>query len=205
VIAGLWLWSNLKWDDHVENLVKKGNRKLRFVMRNLKGTDMRVKEKAYLEMVRPMLEYAAPAWDPYTKKLKEALERVQKRAVRHVLCKFGRQHSPTEMLEMLHWPTLEKRRKVAKLCTIYKALTGEIAWENIGTRLEGAQRLGRLDHRLKLMTKNCRTNAGKFSLVADGIQQWNSLPERAVHPLPRDVQAFRIIVNSEYGNTNSKL
>ena len=38
--------------------------------------------KLYTVMVRPLLEYAAPVWDPYQQSLIAALERVQKMALR---------------------------------------------------------------------------------------------------------------------------
>ena len=42
------------------------------------------KNLAYLSLVRPHLEYAAAAWDPYTSKDIQQLERVQRRAARFV-------------------------------------------------------------------------------------------------------------------------
>ena len=42
------------------------------------------KNLAYLSLVRPHLEYAAAAWDPYIAKDIQQLERVQRRAARFV-------------------------------------------------------------------------------------------------------------------------
>jgi len=39
---------------------------------------------AYLGLVRPLLEYASQAWDPYTDNLSNEIEKTQRRAARFV-------------------------------------------------------------------------------------------------------------------------
>ena len=41
-----------------------------------------MKEAAYKDMVRPILEYGSSVWDPHTGRLQEELEKVQNRAAR---------------------------------------------------------------------------------------------------------------------------
>ena len=43
-------------------------RVLNFVRRNIYGCTPDAKELAYTSLVRPLLEYATPAWDPYRAK-----------------------------------------------------------------------------------------------------------------------------------------
>ena len=43
--------------------------------RNLSTCDRRVKAVAYLGLVRPLLEYASQAWDPYTDNLSNEVEK----------------------------------------------------------------------------------------------------------------------------------
>lgn len=193
---GVILASNLQWSEHINYVVKNGYRKLGFVMRNLKGASEEVREKAYTAIVRPSLEYASPAWDPHTKVLKDAVEKVQRKAARHVLYKYGPRHSPTEMIAELGWEPLENRRVKAKLSSLYKALVGNPAWGDIGRRLEGVQRHGRHDHDVKLFQRGYNTNIGKHSFLNDSIQFWNGLPSDVVHPFPENVETFRYRLNT---------
>ena len=61
---------------------------------NLKS-HTRLKESAYLTMVRPQLEYASDVWDPHLVGDIMELEKVQWRAARWVLNDYGRFSSVT--------------------------------------------------------------------------------------------------------------
>ena len=74
--------------------------------------------------MRPVLEYAAPAWKPYLAKYVLALERVQQRASRLAL---GQKHGGMEYedrLRKLKWPALETRRLFLSLVECYKIVFG---------------------------------------------------------------------------------
>ena len=70
--------SDLKWHEHISNICLKAT--LNFVRRNAYCCSQEAKNLAYLSLVRPNLEYAATAWDPYMAKDIQELERVQRRA-----------------------------------------------------------------------------------------------------------------------------
>ena len=55
-----------------------------FLRRNFKHCSRQVKAATYTSVVRPVLEYAAPMWDPYRQADIKALEQVQRRAARYV-------------------------------------------------------------------------------------------------------------------------
>ena len=63
----------------------------------------------YSTIVRPLLEYCAPAWSPNLKKHKDALEKVQKRCLK--LCK-------EDISE--EFDSLEDRRRKTDLIETYK-------------------------------------------------------------------------------------
>ena len=52
---------------HIAAVTKKANQILAFLLRNLVlfVHAIKVKDKAYLTLVRPHLEYACSAWDPH--------------------------------------------------------------------------------------------------------------------------------------------
>ena len=74
--------------------------------------------------MRPVLEFAASAWNPYLAKYVLALERVQQRASRLTL---GQKHGEMEYedrLRKLKWPTLETRRLFLSLVECCKIVSG---------------------------------------------------------------------------------
>ena len=69
-----------------------------------------VKETAYTAIVRPRLEYACAAWDPYLQKDINFLERVQRKAARFCANGYHLTASVTDMIRELGWQTLEQQR-----------------------------------------------------------------------------------------------
>jgi hypothetical protein len=65
--------------------------------------------RSKVNLRRPNLEYAATAWDPYTKFNINKLEKCQRRAARFVIGYYSRESSVTSMLKELKWPTLQQR------------------------------------------------------------------------------------------------
>ena len=85
---GVELSSNLIWANHINKTCHKANRQLAFPQRNLPISRTHVKETTYKGLVRPILEYCSPVWDPYRiKKYPQCVEMVQRRASRFVLQK----------------------------------------------------------------------------------------------------------------------
>src|SRR5260221_4024738 len=79
---GLEIQNNLRWDKHVVKVGKKANKVLGLLRRNISCCSVETKAAAYMSLVRPLLEYATAAWDPYRKSHVESLEQVQRRAAR---------------------------------------------------------------------------------------------------------------------------
>ena len=113
-VLGVIIQANLKWDSQVDHMLTSANRKL-FVLCRLKKFGVQDTElvKIYTGYIRPVMEYAAPAWhSSLTAGQTKSLERVQKRACRIIL---GRKYSGyTEALSTLTLCTLAERR--TQLC-----------------------------------------------------------------------------------------
>ena len=73
---GVTVSKDLKWNIHVSNVCIKANRTLGFLRSNLSSCTQDVKEAAYKGLVRPVLEYASPVWDPHGIVVQEELEKV---------------------------------------------------------------------------------------------------------------------------------
>ena len=71
--------SDLKWNCHVDHIIKKGSKKL-YSLRVLRraGVENDNILKVYLTTVRPVLEYAVPVWQAIPDYLSEAIEVVQR-------------------------------------------------------------------------------------------------------------------------------
>jgi len=96
------------------------------------------KSLAYMSLVRPILEYRGACWDPYREGQIRELERVQKKAA-----KFAHNTNGP------NWETLATRRKLSRICALFKVYSGESAWKLIGDRLQRPHYLRRVDHEIK--------------------------------------------------------
>ena len=112
---------------HIEETVKKANRTLGFLCRNLKIGSKRTKNLAYKTLVRPILEYASPVWDPHQKQDIDEIEKVQRRAARFVQNRHRNTSSVGEMLQQLEWPTLEERRKNSRIAMLTKIIEDKVS------------------------------------------------------------------------------
>ena len=81
---GVQLQSNMSWNRHMDQTVKKANSTLGFLRRKLRVSNEETKPAAYFSMVRPILEYSSTIWSPYTNGYIHKIEMVQRRAARYV-------------------------------------------------------------------------------------------------------------------------
>ena len=81
---GITITKDLKWKHHCDNVSTKASRMLGFLKRNLNISSIKLKTKAYTSLVRPLVEYACPVWDPYHQDNIRKIEMIQRRACRYV-------------------------------------------------------------------------------------------------------------------------
>ena len=77
---GVELSEDLGWEPHINKAISKANKVLGFLRRNIGKCSQDIKEKAYLTLVRPHLEYSSAVWDPYRKQHINSIKMVQRRA-----------------------------------------------------------------------------------------------------------------------------
>jgi hypothetical protein len=126
-----------------------------------------------MSLVRTVLEYGAACWDPYREGQITALDRVQMKAA-----KFAHHTNSS------NWETLASRRKLSRICALFKTYSGERAWKAIGDRLKRPHYLSRVDHEHKIRNRMQRTDIGKYSFVNRTIEDWNQLPTKVLGTLP---------------------
>ena len=166
---------DLRWNTHVSNVCTKENRTLGFLRRNLSSCPQDVKETAYKGLVRPVLEYASPVWDPHGIVLQEELEKVQNRAARFVTGNYNFETgSMISILEQLGWESLHRRRKDSKLILLFKGLKGRasISCDD----LQPPNRRGRNQQPMVFQVPYAKTDTYRYSFFPDTIRDWNALP-----------------------------
>ncbi|KAI8520508.1 hypothetical protein Bbelb_002620 [Branchiostoma belcheri] len=172
---GVTITSNLSWNSHVDNVTAKANRTLGMLRRNLRIASVEAKQRAYMALVRPTLEYACPVWDPHTSDQVGRVEAVQRRAARYVYNNYRRTASVTEMLGNLRWQSLEHRRKMARLTTMFKVLHNTISVPHTSCLVPAARCSRRTNHALKLQTIASKNNYYRLSFFPRTIKEWNEL------------------------------
>jgi len=82
-LLGVVISHTLSWDDHITAITAKAAKRMRF-LKKLKRAGVSTEDLTYYyqAVIRPVLEYASPAWhSSLTKGQTKALEDVQRRAV----------------------------------------------------------------------------------------------------------------------------
>ena len=177
---GIHLQSDLGWGAQVGHATAKANRMLGVIKRNLYACPEKLKEIAYKGLVRPHVEYAAVAWDPYRKGHITDLEKVQRSAARFV--KRNNTRTPgivTELLNGLGWESLADRRRRARLLFMYKIRNGLVDVDG-DCYLKPLIRHTRHSNSQGLISIQSRIDAHKYSFFPRTIIDWNSLSEKAV-------------------------
>ena len=104
--------------------VKKANKLLGLVHQTVGSSNPGAFSTLYKSLVRPVLECAAPAWNPYLAKDVLVLERVQRRASWLALGQKRSEMEYEDRLRKLKWPRLETRRLFLSLVECYKIVFG---------------------------------------------------------------------------------
>ena len=175
---GVEITHNLKWSIHINDIVAKANRALWFIRRNLHRCSKAIKEKMYIALVRPHLEYACAVWDPHVTSDIQKIEMVQRRAARFVANEYSRlDGTVTNILRDLDWSTLQERRKNTRLTIMSKIHANDIAIpipEYI--KRQTATNTRQYHPKRFQLVKTC-TNVYKYSFFPATISEWNGLPK----------------------------
>lgn len=187
---GVELSSDLTWKHHISNITSKAHRILNLLRRHLYGCNREVKNRAFTSLAQPHLEYSSSVWDPYFKQDILALEKVQRKGARFVTGIYSYKESVTSMLDDLHWPPLQDRRKVKRLVTFYKAannLSPVIIPEYVTPSTNRTR-----THDLAYIQLRANYEQYKNSFLPRTIRDWNSLPPDLVHAASVDEFTARL-------------
>lgn len=118
---GVVLTSNLSWSSHIDHLLQKVAPKVSLLkwMAYRLHLPRLVIDRCYIQMVRPILEYASAVWVNCRKQDSLMLEKVQLQ-VAHAARHGCKALSKMETLAQLGWPTLAWRRRLHCLLLLWK-------------------------------------------------------------------------------------
>ena len=113
---GIHLSNTLNWTAQTKVASTKAQQTLGVIRRNLNKCSTHIKAIAYTSLVRPILEYASAAWDPYSQNNIKTLERIQRQAARFCTNNYSREPGSLTKQELV-WETLQTRRKAKRNTT----------------------------------------------------------------------------------------
>lgn len=173
---GIIVSSNLKWDTHISNIVKKTNSLVYCMQKAFHDRSADSILKLYKTFIRPKLEYSQTIWNPYFVKDIEMLEQCQRKITKIPNCLSN--YDYRTRLSRLQLTTLKERRLRGDLIETYKILHGyydcnlDIFLPNQNTHLRG--------HSRKLEKVKCSKLPKKNYLVNRVVYTWNALSENTV-------------------------
>ena len=116
---GLIFTPNLSWSSHIQSTKKKAQKIIGLIYRQFyTHCSSSTLLTLYKLLVRPILEYAAVIWDPVFHTNSNSLESVQHFALKIVSKSWFSDYS--SLLSIYNLPTLNQRRKRAKMIQLYK-------------------------------------------------------------------------------------
>lgn len=176
---GVIIDSSLRWKDHYSSINKKANNILYLLRRNLNKCPRDIKARCYTTLLRPILEYSSPIWDPHYLNDIDFLEKIQKRAARFVTNNYCMESGNSEMnRKSLGWETLEERRQKTKITIFHQARLKLVDISLDHLKLNKRQtRLG--DYGPTYFREFSPVNGHFHSFFPSSIMLWNQLPARA--------------------------
>ncbi len=204
---GILISNDLKWSAQAKKASNKANSVLAQLKRTIIRWDAHTLKTLYTGFVRPHLEYAVSAWNPFRRKDINILEKVQRRATKLVP---ELRNLPYEVgLEKLDLTSLSDRRVRGDAIQFYKILNGfnNLEWyqpniSNHQLKLPGpAGHTRGFNHRLhRQFTGNCVSRENFLSNRI--IPVWNKLPSKVV--LAKSINGFKNEYDKFFALNNKK-
>jgi hypothetical protein len=163
---GVIISNNLLPHNHIHSIVKKSNQRIGLIRRCFTDITLEKVEILFNSLIRPILEYGSPSWNPWYLKDVTKIEKVQRRCYK--LC-----NTPDFVPE-----SLVSRRLKTDLHEVYKYLHDMYKTDK---HLYFTQsQLTLRGHSLKLVKPQARTLIRSNFFSHRVINSWNSLPDTMV-------------------------
>ena len=176
---GVFVDSELSFDEHIATKVKKANQIVGLIRRSFDYLDDKMFVKLYTALVRPHLEYAQCVWSPHLKKHQRLIEKVQMRATK--LIDNMKDLDYSERLRRLNLPTLAYRRSRGDVIELYK----HFHKYDRAIISKSFQQKERMTRRHKYQLHERRANDGERGVQRNSFyfrspHLWNKLPLKVI-------------------------
>jgi hypothetical protein len=199
---GVLMNQSLKVSAQCSKAAQTANAVLGQISRAFHYRDRHTFVKLYKLYVRPHLEFAIPAWRPWTAGDIEVMEKVQRRAIRMV--SGLRENSYGDRLTLLGLSTLEARRNEIDLAEMFKIMSG-VSRVNSETWFERAVETGRVTRQgadyLNVRPKASRLDLRRNFFSVRICEKWNELPGEIKRS--KNLQHFKKALRRHYSSTSS--
>ena len=172
---GITISNTLSWNEHVDNICNSANSTLGLLRRVLSECSHKVKDTAYRTLVRPKLEHASCAWNPYRQQNINKIESIQRRAARYVLNDYSRYSHVTPMIQSLGWESLHDRRLLSQATMFYKIHVGHVGI-SFPSDVQPNHRPLRTPNYCPYKQVKVNNDTYKFSFFPRTIPLWNNIP-----------------------------
>ena len=120
---GIHISANMKWENHINKIKKQAFQRCYQILKSFQSKNIWTLVKAFTTFIRPILEYATTIWNPYMKKDKISIERVQRFYTRKICNRCNIQYSSySDRLYKLNLKSLEHRRMEFDIIMVYKVV-----------------------------------------------------------------------------------
>jgi hypothetical protein len=183
---GVTIKNDLKWTDHIMSMCKKAEGRLWLVVRTLGFySPIIAKKTAYIALIRSILEYSSPIWNPRYKHNQKLIEDIQRKGTNYILNNDRYDHPnhikyKTRLLMLDMLPT-SYRREILDLTLLLKSLNGSTGLHlkdslKFVERAEGIQtRQSTSASKLKHIKTNLERTTHFYTQRI--VETWNALPE----------------------------
>jgi hypothetical protein len=176
---GVWVDDGLTFENHVNEVVKKGNRLCGLLKRTITNKEKITMMLLFKALVRPVLEYGNPVWYPCLRKHINMVEGVQRRFTKVIVGMSELEYE--DRLRKLKLPSLEYRRLRGDMIEVFKIVHGlydRTSTQNLLTPFADCSTRG---HGLKLTKPFIKNRQYKHFFTNRIISNWNNLPVAAVN------------------------
>ena len=164
------------WSSHISNICNKTRRLIGILYRRFyKHFSPDTLLRLYTSFIRPHLEYATAAWDPFLKKDISLLEDVQKFASRVCTKSWDTTSSYSDLLVMTHLPSLQARRQQTKLCNLFYMVNHFTFFPDAPIQARQFCYPSRSVHARALVPLQTHSSQYYNSFFPSAITAWNSL------------------------------
>ena len=175
-MLGVQLDEYLKWNQHIEYIVKKISSGIAVIRKLREFIDTSTLVLVYNALIQPYFDYC---WDTLGKGLSERLQKLQNRAARLIM-NLKNEHGQSALaLKSLGWKLLEERRVEMKARMMYKTVN-KLAPSGLCDLFQNVYEI--TDYNLRGSSTRVyipmpRTEFLKQSFCYNGAKLWNQIPD----------------------------